>query len=57
MNTQEMLLAIIRVAEAHGQYDGYDSYELEYQEIIEKAKAFNKKIKEIYDNFKEAELL
>ncbi len=57
MDTQEMLLAIIRVAEAHGKYDGYDDYELEYQELCKKAKAFNKKIKDIYDEFKEKELL
>lgn len=52
MNTQDMLLAIIKVAEDHGQYDGYDQLELEYQEIVEKAKAFNKKVKIIYNNFK-----
>lgn len=57
MDTKEMLLAIIKVAEAYGQYDGYDQLELEYQEIVKKAKALNKKIKEIYDNFKKGELL
>ncbi len=57
MSTQEMLLAIIKVAEDHGQYDGYEDLEIEYQEIVKKAKAFNKKVKEIYDNFKEVELL
>ena len=32
MDTQEMLFAIIKVAEAHGQYDGYD----QYMELIKK---------------------
>ena len=57
MNTQDMLLAIVKVAENHKCYDGYDQYELEYQEIVKNAKAFNKKIKKIYDTFKYAGLL
>lgn len=57
MNTLEMLLAIIKVAENNKCYDGYDQYELEYQELVRKEKALNKKIKEIYDTFKYARLL
>lgn len=57
ISTQDMLLAIIKVAEAHGQYDSYDDLELEYQELVKKVKAFNKKVEEIYDNFKKGGLL
>ncbi len=57
MNTHDMLMAILKAAESYGQYDGYELLELEYQEIIEKAKAFNKKVEEIYNNFKKGGII
>ncbi len=57
MDTQDMLLTIIKIAEDHGQYDGYGELELEYQDIIKKAKDFNKKLNEICDQLKKEGLL
>lgn len=48
MDTQDMLLKIIDSTPP----DSYDQLEIEYIEIIEKAKALNKKIKETYDLLK-----
>jgi len=48
MDTQDMLLKILDSTPL----DAYDDLEIEYLEILEKAKILNKKIKEIYDSLK-----
>ncbi len=52
MNTQDMLLEMIKAAEEVGEYDAFGDLELEYQDIIKKAVDFNKKIEKMYKEFK-----
>lgn len=51
-DTIEMLKEMINFAEKNGIYDRFDDLELEYQEIVKKAKSFHKKIEEMYKEFK-----
>ena len=52
INTIDMLLEMIKEAGKVGEYDAFDDLELEYQEIVKKAKDFHKKIEKIYKEFK-----
>ena len=56
MDTQDMLLAILKADEEFG-YDLNEDLEFEYQDILKRAKAFNEKIINTYNLYKEQKLI
>ncbi len=52
IGTFDMITKITEAAEKMGVYDAHDDIEIEFQEIIKKAKEFNKKVEKVYSYYK-----